>query len=175
MINIRKCKTFLEIGGGFGVNTHLSIELFKIKKIIYVDISPNLYVATQYLRSFYGNSVIDYKKCKDMKEIKFSSTNKLEIFCIAPHQIKKIRSEIDFFHNANSFIEMPENAVKNYAKEIEEIMSDTGVISLISYGEFDLSNTIHPEKLPRFFKKSAIKKIYPSLSPLCFYYYFIIR
>lgn len=169
-------KTFLEIGGGFGVNAHLIIELFKVKKIIYLDIVPNLYVGTQYLKSFYGEKIIDYKKSKNMEIIKFSDTDELEIFCITPQQIEKIKSQIDLFHNAHSFVEMPENIIDNYAKKVEAILSkDNSTISLVSYDGYDLNTTINPDKLPDFFTKTATKFIIPTLTPLRSNFYFIIE
>jgi putative sugar O-methyltransferase len=175
-INISNKKTFFEIGGGFGVNTHLIIELFKIKKIVYLDIAPNLYVGTQYLKSFYGERVFDYRKCKNMDDISFSDSDELEIYCITPDQIDKINSRIDLFHNAHSFVEMPENVIRNYAKKIESILSkNNSAISLVSYDGFDLESTIHPDKLPNFFHKSAARFIVPTLTPLRSNFHYIIE
>lgn len=78
----------MEIGGGFGANLHITLFNFpNIRKIIYVDIAPNLYIATQYLRSFYGDSVKDISTAK--KNFSFAETEDLEIFCILPSQIEK--------------------------------------------------------------------------------------
>ncbi len=174
--SISNKKTFLEIGGGFGVNVHLIIELFKIKKIIYLDIAPNLYVGTQYLKSFYGEKVIDYKRSKTMEVIKFSDTDELEIFCIMPNQIEKVESQIELFHNAHSFVEMPEHIIDNYAKKVENILSkNNSTISLVSYDGFDLNTTINPEKLPNFFSKTATKFIAPTLTPQRSNFHFIIE
>ena len=174
--NISNKKTFFEIGGGFGINTHLMIELFKIKKIIYLDIAPNLYVGTQYLKSFYGEKVIDYKKNKDMKHIKFSENDELEIFCIAPQQIEKIVSKIDLFHNAHSFVEMPKNIIQNYAKKVEAILSENNsTISLVSYSNFNIDSTLDPEQLPSFFTKHSAKYSMPTLKPNTSAFHFIIE
>lgn len=169
-------RTFFEIGGGFGGNAHLVIELFKIKKIIYLDIAPNLYVGTQYLKSFYGDAVIDYRRCKELDSIEFSDSDELQIFCITPPLIEKIVSKIDHFHNAQSFVEMPEGVIKNYASKVESLLAeDSSTISLVSYDCFDLSTTIHPENLPNFFKGSATVEIIPALDTLNSNYHFTIR
>ena len=169
-------KSFFEIGGGFGVNVHLIIELFKIKKIIYLDIAPNLYVGTQYLKSFYGKNVIDYRRSRNMEAIKFTDTDELEIFCITPQQIEKVESQIELFHNAHSFVEMPENIIGNYAKKIEAILAkNNSTISLVSYDGFDLSTTINPEKLPDFFSKKATKFVAPTLTPQRSNFHFLIE
>lgn len=169
-------KTCFEIGGGFGVNVHLLVEFFKIKKIMYLDIVPNLYVGTQYLKSFYGENVIDYSKCQKMDALKFSDTDDLEIFCIAPHQIDKIDAEIEFFHNAHSFVEMPVEVVSNYVNIVEDKLSkNNSAISIVSYGDPDLNTTIHPEKIIKFFTQSAEKFIAPTLTPQKSNYHFLIQ
>ncbi len=169
-------KACFEIGGGFGVNTHLLVEIFKIKKIIYLDIVPNLYVGTQYLKSFYGEKVIDYRRIQNRDVIKFAKNNDLEIFCIAPHQIDKIESEVDFFHNAHSFVEMPEEVIINYVKIVEsKLAKNNSAISIVSYGDPDLNTTIHPEKLPDFFTKTAEKFNVPTLTPEKMNFHYIIQ
>lgn len=171
--SIANKKVFFEIGGGFGANVHLLIELFKFKKIIYLDISPNLYVATQYLKNFYGEKVIDYKRSKGMHAIKFSDTDELEIFCITPDQIEKIDAQIDLFHNADSFIEMPEFVIDNYAKKVEGLLSKNNpLISLVSYSCFD-EKTVDPEKLPNFFTKTPAKFLTQTIIPGISNYHFI--
>ena len=175
-VDLRTKRTCFEIGGGFGVNAHLLVELFKIKKIIYLDIVPNLYVGTQYLKSFYGGSVIDYSVTRDKDIIAFEANNDLEILCIAPHQIDKIVAEIDFFHNAHSFVEMPEDVIRNYAKKVDAIMAKTNsAISIVSYDHFDLNTTIHPDKLPTFFNKKAKKFSVPTLSSNRLNFHFVIQ
>ena len=78
-----------------------------------------------------------------MEFIEFNDNNELEIFCIAPPQIEKVKSKIELFHNAHSFVEMTENIIQNYAKKIERIMSkNNSVISLVSYDGFNLIGRI---------------------------------
>ena len=160
-INVKSKRSFFEIGGGFGTNTHLLIEnVPSVKKVIYLDIAPNLYIGTQYLKSFFGKSVIDYKQSKNMDTITFSNNDELEIFCIMPSQIELIDADIDLFHNAHSFVEMPKTVVQNYAKNIERILSKTnGSISLISYDNGDLNTTFHPDELISFFSCSFEKTV----------------
>ncbi len=173
-MDIKNKRSFFEIGGGFGVNVHLLLKLFpNTKKVIYLDIAPNLYVGTQYLKSFFAESVIDYKKTRLMEKISFSENDKLEIICITPAQIERVDSEIDCFHNASSFVEMPADVVKNYAINIERILSkDKGVISLVSYDQFD-RNSLDPDSLIKHFKRPFKKQMVPNLSPRRFDYHFI--
>ena len=86
---------------------------------------------------------------KDRDTISFSNDNKLEILCIPPWLIEKIDTEIDHFHNAASFVEMPKKVISNYVKFIKRL--NTKEISLISYSSFDLKTTFNPEELNSFF------------------------
>lgn len=164
-IDFTKARSFFEIGGGFGVNIHIIIENYSnIKKIIYLDIPPNLYVGTQYLKSFYGDKVKSYLETKASKNIKFSDNDDLEIFCIIPSQIEHLNVEIDIFQNSHSFVEMPKTIVGNYAKHIERLTkSCNGKIALVSYDCFDLSTTFHPDELPNFFGGNFLKLEEPTL------------
>jgi len=157
-INYASATSFFEIGGGFGANVHLIIENYpNIRKIVYLDIPPNLYVGTQYLKSFFGESVVSYLQTKDKTSISFSNNNDLEILCIVPQQIEKLKLEVDIFHNAHSFVEMPKSVVQNYAKHIEKVLSDKAKVGLISYDCFDLGTTFHPDVLTSFFSRKFEK------------------
>lgn len=154
--NFSKIRTYFEIGGGFGANIHFLLQNFpNIKKIIYLDSVPNLYVGTEYLRKFYNKNIVDYRHTRNLKEIKFSQSSKLEIFCIAPWQIEMIKEKVDHFHNAASFVEMPEDIVKNYINHLKRLK--TKDISLISYLEFDKKTTFNPKKLRGKFGKKLLK------------------
>lgn len=143
-----------EIGGGFGTNIHLLLENYKcIRKVLYLDIPPNLYVGTQYLKAFYGTAVFDYRDLKERGSIEFSGDDNLEIFCIAPWQIEKFRGAIDIFMNSHSFVEMPKTVVKNYVDKFNGFTgSKDAAIALTTYDGFDLNTTFHPSELPTFFK-----------------------
>ena len=157
--------TTLEIGGGFGVNTHLMIDVFGARKVVYLDIAPNLYVGTQYLKSFYSDSVIDYRKARK-GPIRFRDDNSLEIYCILPHQIEDIEACIDLFHNAHSFVEMPESIVRNYASKVNSILSTNGGVAyLVSYDGFDLRTTLNPDFLGSLFEGSCVTKTISTLIP----------
>ena len=147
-----KINSFFEIGGGFGANIHFLLTNFpNIKKIIYLDTVPNIYVGTQYLKNFFGNQVKDYLHLRNFNKIDFSLNNELEILCIPPWLIEKLGDlNIDHFHNANSFVEMPENIVKNYCDYLKKLKVKE--ISLISYDNFDPKTTFNPEKLNNFFE-----------------------
>ena len=148
--DFRNIKNYFEIGGGFGSNIHFLITNFSnIKKILYLDTVPNIYVGTEYLRHHYKEKVKDYLELRNLDKISFSKNNDLEIFCIPPWLIEKVDTEIDHFHNAASFVEMPKKVISNYVKFIKKFK--TREISLISYSGFDLKTTFNPEELNSFF------------------------
>ena len=153
-INFKNYRTIFEIGGGFGVNCHLLIQNYpNIKKIIYLDIPPNLYIGTQYLKAFYGEAVIDYSNLKNKNKLKFKADSSLEIFCIAPWQIENIENKVDLLFNSHSFVEMPTKIVEYYVKNILKEGNEKTDIALISYDKFDLKSTFHPDELPNYFPK----------------------
>ena len=148
--DFKNIKSFFEIGGGFGSNIHFLITNFpNIKKILYLDTVPNIYVGTEYLRHYYKDNVKDYLQLRDLKKISFSKSDELEIFCIPPWLIEEVETEIDHFHNAASFVEMPKTVINNYVKFIRKFK--TKEISLISYDNIDLKTTFNPEELNSFF------------------------
>ena len=148
--NFNDISSLFEIGGGFGANVHFLITNFpNIKKILYLDVVPNIYVGTQYLKRFYKDNIKDYSDLKNLDTISFSRNNELEILCIPPWLIEKVEANIDHFHNAASFVEMPKKIVENYVKFTRKFK--TKEISLISYDKFDLKTTFNPEELNIFF------------------------
>ena len=163
--NFKNIKSFFEIGGGFGANIHFLVQNFpNIKKILYLDSVPNIYVGTEYLKHHFGEKVKNYLELKKLDKISFQKNDDLEILCIPPWLIEKVHTEIDHFHNAASFVEMPKIVVNNYVKFIKKFKSKE--ISLISYGGFDPKTTFNPEKLNEFFdnklkvswKKNLVEK-----------------
>ena len=153
--NLEKSKTYCEIGGGFGLNAQLILNNFKnIKKFLYIDTYPTIFYGTEYLRNYFNNSVIDYSETIEMKEIKFSDDDKLQIICIPSWEMKKLNVEIDHFHNAFSFVEMNENIVENYLNYLKKFKTKSQ--SLILYPH--TTSGMVPIKL------EDIKKIYKKLN-----------
>ncbi len=152
-IKFNDAKSIFEIGGGFGANIHLLLENYRnIRKVLYLDIPPNLYVGTQYLKAFYGTAVFDYRALKHLNPIKFSADDNIEIFCIAPWQIEKFESAVDVFINSRSFVEMPNNVVKNYIDNFKAFPeSINSAVALSTYDCYDLHTTFHPKELPKLF------------------------
>jgi putative sugar O-methyltransferase len=166
-------QTVLEIGGGFGANAHLMVDLFGARKVIYLDIAPNLYVGTQYLKSFYGEAVHDYRVVKN-RALHFRDDDSLEIYCLLPNQIESVGAPIDIFHNAHSFVEMPERVVRNYAAMVSSrLTQEKGAVSLVTYDGFDLSTTLDPEFLATLFDGPCRSLTAESLTPGRCNYHFL--
>lgn len=148
--NFKNIKSYFEIGGGFGANVHFLITNFSnIKKILYLDAVPNIYVGTKYLEHHFGKKVKNYLQLKNLNKISFEKNDELEILCIPPWLIEKVETEIDHFHNAASFVEMPKTVINNYVKFVNKF--NTKEISLISYNNYDPNTTFNPEELNSFF------------------------
>ena len=149
--NFKNINSFFEIGGGFGANIHFLITNFpNMKKILYLDAVPNIYVGTKYLEHHFGKKVKNYLDLKKLDKINFQNNDELEILCIPPWLIEKVDVQIDHFHNAASFVEMPKIVIDNYVKFIKKFK--TREISLISYDGYDLKTTFNPEELNLFFE-----------------------
>ena len=152
-IRFKDAYSIFEIGGGFGTNVHLLLENYRsIRKVLYLDIPPNLYVGTQYLKAFYGAAVSDYRSLRRLDSIEFSADDSIEIHCIAPWQIEKFEGAVDIFMNSHSFVEMPNHVVGNYAEKVNGFHdSKDAAIALTTYDGFDLNTTLDPGELPKFF------------------------
>jgi len=148
--NFNKINSYFEIGGGFGANIHFLLSNFKnIKKILYLDIVPNIYVGTQYLKKFFNDSVKDYLYLRKKEKISFANNDDLEILCVPPWLIEKLDLQIDHFHNANSFVEMTDKIIKNYCHFIKRF--NTKEVSLITYDNHNPNTTFEPSLLNKYF------------------------
>jgi len=150
-LGYKDVESFMEIGAGFGVNVHLLVENFPhIRKFLIVDICPTLYVSTQYLKSFYGSSVVDAISYERIGNKGFKKNNDLEILCLLPSQLHTFQSTIDFAYNAHSFVEMTKEIVSGYSKEISRLQRNSKVkkIALCTYHASDTSKTVAFNELP---------------------------
>jgi putative sugar O-methyltransferase len=143
--------SFMEIGAGFGVNIHLLIENYpNIRKYLLVDISPTLYVSTQYLKSFYGGAVVDAVSYEESGVKGFNDTDDLEIICLLPSQLSSFTGTIDFFYNAHSFVEMTNEIVSEYSREIARLQNGSKLkkMALCTYHVSETQKTVSHKNLP---------------------------
>lgn len=148
-VDFNKVRSIVEIGGGFGSFAHTLLHLYpNIKKYIYLDIPPILYVGTQYLKHFYEDEVMDYRRTRKLKNINFSSNDEREIIAICPWEIEKIDANIDLFWNSASFQEMTHDMVLNYSHHINRMLiGSESKLCLYVYKSGKPENTLMPKKL----------------------------
>lgn len=133
-VDFTKITRVFEIGGGFGANAHLLMHMFpNIRKYLYLDIPPMLYVGTQYLKHFFPAQVRDYRETRDQSALTFCVGPTCEIIAIAPWQIENVKASVDVFINFASMQEMSEDIVRNYAGKIKTLMQREGKLCLLMY------------------------------------------
>lgn len=124
-------RSVMEIGGGFGAFMHLLLcRHNNIRKVVYLDIPPMIYLATQYLRSFFPDAVLDYRQTRESERIEFADNDELEILCICPWQIERLEASLDMLWNFASFSEMTPDIVANYAAHFKRLAGPGAVICL---------------------------------------------
>jgi hypothetical protein len=104
-----------EVGGGFGVFAHLAVLNFpSLRRLTYVDIFPNLYVAHRYLTA-QGLGCVTYRP---LKEVPHANPNesRIQIDLMLPETFRRLRPRWTFFYNSNSAVEMSLEAVSAYAE-----------------------------------------------------------
>lgn len=112
--NFSQKKTFMEIGGGFGVNTHLVSELYNnIEKLLYIDIPPMLYVGTQYLKSVCRNEIFDYCDYKKQRPRTLAEISE-RVICLPTWALLEINFQWDVCWNSASFQEMSTEQIRYY-------------------------------------------------------------
>jgi putative sugar O-methyltransferase len=124
-LDFSEVRVAFEIGGGFGAWPHLLLSMYpNVRKIVYLDIPPMIYVGTQYLKHFFGDAVIDYRQTKDLEKISFRDDDSREILCLCSWQIEKLDIKADLFWNTASFSEMTPDIVGNYATHVARCLKD---------------------------------------------------
>ena len=155
-IDLDGVHSMFEIGGGFGALVQLLVQNFNtLRKVVYLDVVPNLYVGTCYLRTLFGGAVRDFAETADLERITFRDDSSLEILPIAPWQIERLAVDVDLFWNSNSFVEMPREVVANYAGKVLALGSHEEMAIVLSTYGGGLSDTLAPAELPGFFPAAA--------------------
>ncbi len=154
--DLKKNKTYCEIGGGFGANIHLIQQNFiNIKKFLLIDTFPTIYVATKYLEKFYGKSVISYTQLVNSKKVSFSKNNDLEIIVMPSWSIDKIDVEIDHFHNGDSFSHLKIDEIKKYLNFLKKNKAKSFSINDQDQKNYKITN---PYEYIKYFNKDIKPK-----------------
>ena len=162
-VDFSRIRTAMEIGGGFGANAHLMLSRFPIKKLAYLDIPPMIYVATQYLRSFVGGEVQDYRATREQPSLSFADNDAREILCICPWQIERLRGSVDLLWNSASFSEMSPEIVRNYGRHAVRLLSPTGAICLLMNKTQDKAGVTLPDAVMGAFEGFRFERFEPAL------------
>ena len=96
-------------------------------------------------------------KFTSLQNIEFLKNDELEIICIPPWKIENIVSKVDHFHNASSFQEMSELAVKNYFNLISKLLNKDS-LSLIVYKGGEKNETLSSAKINNIFENKLLTK-----------------
>jgi len=145
-INLDDSERFIEIGGGFGVNAQITLALFpNIKTLLYVDIPPMLYVATQYLKAIFGaENVYDYSRYASERPADLDSLTE-RVLCLPPWCIAESDFSWDVGWNAASMQEMSDKQVDWYIGRLREARArPSATMALILYMSGNASLT--PER-----------------------------
>ena len=128
---------FCELGQGLGRTAQVLAQLYKGATFILFDISPQLYVCNQYLKTVFKSRVIDYEKAIKL-DPKKTSTQKLikgKIVILPTWKMpewKNIKTSI--FWNSASFQEMEPNVVVNYLNLVKKMKPDWIYINALPNG-----------------------------------------
>lgn len=176
VIDFSNVRSVFEIGGGFGAFAHTLLHLYpNIKKYIYLDIPPILYVGTQYLKHFYEDEVIDYLQTRELDSINFSPNNQREIIAICPWEIEKIEANVDLFWNSASFQEMTQDMVLNYSQHIEHMLiAYESKLCLYVYKSGKPEKTLMPKDVLRIIENNTsivFKEFEPELEIINAHYF----
>ena len=110
---------FMEIGNGSGKQIEVIKKLYPNLSFFIFDIPPQLYVAEQYLSAIFPDSVVSYRKTREMNTIPDQCKGKIFIF--GNWKISELKNfEYDMFWNSTSFQEMEPHVVLNYLKYVNQ-------------------------------------------------------
>ncbi|RJP19986.1 MAG: putative sugar O-methyltransferase [Candidatus Omnitrophota bacterium] len=166
-IHFQDMRSVMEIGGGFGAFPHLLVSMYaNIKKIIYLDIPPMIYLGTQYLKHFFGAAIKDYRVTREWETIRFAENDDLEIVCLCPWQIERLDVKLDLLWNSASFSEMSPAIVENYAHYIKKNSTHNTKLCLLlnkttPHEKYDISLPDHIHNI--FLSEFQLQQMEPKL------------
>ncbi len=119
----------LEIGPGLGLSTlaHKALNPF-LRTVVNVDITPVMYVATQFLASIPGIEVIDYTSVRNSDSIAVENGSAFRVYSLPTWSLPKVEGGPRFAFNAYSFQEMEPEAADLYITQILRLCSKGAMI-----------------------------------------------
>jgi len=161
-VDLSKKTSFMEVGGGFGANTHLMLSMFpNIKTCIYVDLPPMLHVATEYLRHHFGERLMDYAEFKKQQE---AGQVDIEgrLVCVPPWALEEhLSHSIDLFWNSCSFQEMDSGQISYYGRWVAKNASKESADILALFYPFNTDERSEKRSLELLSKEGMFFKTLP--------------
>lgn len=121
-------RSFLEIGGGYGVLGEIVMSRDPRARYVNLDIPPLMTVSAYYLDSLFGAArVLDYTSAiADRKTLDLSGSA-----CLPNWRLPDVKAQFDVFLNSFSFQEMEPDVVLHYVNAVADLDVDY-VVSLNS-------------------------------------------
>ena len=134
LLDFNSINSMGEIGSGGGKQTEVIKKLYPHINFYLFDIPPQIYVSEQYLSALFPDSVVSYRKTRNMKKIPENERGKIYFF--EPQHLAQIENlSYDFFFNASSFQEMEPENVSNYLKYVNRQTKKYVFISAATRGK----------------------------------------
>ena len=109
-------REILEIGPGLGLSTLAHVALNpKLRVVVNCDISPILYISTQFMKSIPGVDTVDYREVDAGSALSQHTASRPTIYHVPAWQLADLELQTDAFFNAFSFMEMSQNICRKYA------------------------------------------------------------
>ena len=115
-------RTILSIGPGYGRTAYVWMRLYDVRKFIFIDLPPALYLAQRYLSTkFPEKKVFKYRDFKSFDDIK-DEYAQADLVFLMPWQIAMLpEKSIDLIHAIESFDEMNLKTIRRYLKIINKL------------------------------------------------------
>jgi putative sugar O-methyltransferase len=166
-VELARARTVLEIGGGFGAMAHTLLHLYpNIRKYVYLDIPPVLYVGTQYLKRFFPGQVHDYAATRHSPRLGFADDDTREVLAIAPWQLERLEAGVELFWNSSSFQEMPAPVVAHYARHVGHLLVPGGHAACYVYTGGATNRTLAAAAVTGAFEAQAGIALKPVEAPV---------
>ncbi|MFN0032828.1 MAG: putative sugar O-methyltransferase [Flavobacteriales bacterium] len=169
--NFEKIKTLVELGSGSGKSIEVLKKLHPHITFVLFDISPQLYVCEQWLKTVFPGEVVGYRNCREMTTLDNLQPGKIYVFG-AWHFPLLQGQKVDLFWNCASFQEMEPDVVANYLKYVNEAAREVFLLEKMNgketaekEGEKGVLNPVTIEHYKQGLPAFAIKDIQTALHP----------
>lgn len=121
-VTFDSCRRVLEIGGGYGRDAYVILQLNPQIQYTLVDIPPALWVAQRYLSSVLPKRTVfrvrDFQRYEEVRE----EMEQASVVCLLPHQLELLPDRrFDLSLNISSFGEMQPDQIRTYLEELERL------------------------------------------------------